>query len=159
MTKPLDVLVGRFIHHCGALELLTNSAIVLFSTDRLLASSMTEAPFARRIALLRRLLKERADLDDRDLKWLCDELDEIRQNRNRVAHNPISSREPRKDAPESILVVRFRPDNSSPVSEISRDEVADLVNRSRALLGRFVEMLPEVTKVDTSEPSGNRQPE
>jgi|GEM_PF-1518987 hypothetical protein len=101
-TKPLDVLVGRFIHHCGGLELLANGAIMALSSDAVLASEATRAPLARRISLLRRLLADRTDLPEEDVKSLCDELDEIRVKRNLVAHNPIASKEPHADAPQAI---------------------------------------------------------
>ena len=104
MTQPLDVLVGRFIHHCGALELLTNNAIGQLSLDSILAVEAARAPFARRIATLRCLLIERTDLDEDDVRDLCDSLDEIRKKRNMVAHNPIASAEPNPDAPETILI-------------------------------------------------------
>ena len=49
-------LVGRFIHHCGVLELITNNAVGQLSLDSILAAEATRASFARRIAMLRCLL-------------------------------------------------------------------------------------------------------
>ena len=144
-TKPLDVLVGRFIHHCGGLELLVNGAIMALSSDAVLASEATRAPLARRISLLRRLLADRTDLPEEDVKSLCDELDEIRVKRNLVAHNPIASKEPHADAPEAILVVDYRLPSGESVKDITSDEVAEYVVQSNALLRRFAEMVPEAT--------------
>ncbi len=143
--QSLDVLVGRFIHHCGALELMTNNAISQLSLDSILAAEATRAPFARRIATLRCLLIERTDLDEDDVHDLCDSLDEIRKKRNMVAHNPIAAAEPNPDAPETILIVRHKPDGQSDLTEMTRDEVGDLVMQSNALLRRFVELLPSAT--------------
>jgi len=145
MPQPLDVLVGRFIHHCGALELLTNNAIIQLSEDAILASEATKAPLARRIVTLRRLLNERTDLGEDEVRDLCDSLDEIRTRRNMVAHNPIASAEPNPDAPETILIVRHKPDGHSDLKEMTRDEVGDLVTQSNELLRRFVELFPAAT--------------
>jgi len=140
MPQPLDVLVGRFIHHCGALELLTNNAIGQLSEDAILASEATKAPFAKRIAMLRCLLTERTELAEEDVKELCDELDRIRKQRNMVAHNPVAL--PYPGAPETILIVRHKPDGRSRVKEMTSREVGDLVTQSNALLRRFVELMP-----------------
>jgi len=142
MRQPLDVLVGRLIHHCGALELLVNNSLIQLSYDRILAAEATKAPLVRRIVSLRRLLHDRTDVPDDAIETLCDSLDAIRKKRNMVAHNPIVSAERDPDVPETILVVRYGSEGATKTHEMHREEVADLVTESNVLLRRFIELFP-----------------
>lgn len=142
MTQPLAVLVGRFIHHCGALELLTNNAIIQLSEDAILATEAVRAPLARRIVTLRRLLLDRTALPETDILALCNSLDTIRKKRNMVAHNPIASSVPGPQAHETILIVRHDPKEGSGIQEMEREEVGNLVKRSNALLRRYSDLFP-----------------
>lgn len=146
MPADFPTLVGRFIHHCGALEFFTNNAIKAFATDPLLSNDAIESTWYKRIGLLRRLLDERSDVEKYGIKSLCDELDEVRKQRNIVAHNPIVSTEPNGSGTEAILVVRHKPAGVAIPEEITREDVARLVEQSRKLMIKFAELVPAATK-------------
>jgi len=146
MAADFPTLVGRFIHHCGALELFTNNAIKAFATDTLLSTDAIESTWYKRIGLLRRLLEERSNVKKDDIKSLCDELDEVRKQRNIVAHNPIVSTDPNGSGTEAILVVRYKPARDTIREEITREDVARLVKQTNKLMRRFAELVPAATK-------------
>ena len=146
MTVSFPTLVGRFIHHCGALEFLTNNAIKVFATDPLLSTDAIESTWYKRIGLLRRLLHERSDIKKDDIKSLCDELDEVRKQRNIVAHNPIMLKEPNESGTEVILVVRHKPEGAITQEELTRENIKELVKQTGKLMVRFVELVPAATK-------------
>ena len=146
MTADFPTLVGRFIHHCGALEFFTNNAIKAFATDPLLSTDAIESTWHKRIGLLRRLLHERSDVKKNDIKSLCDELDEVRKQRNIVAHNPIVSTEPNGSGTEVILIVRHKPAGATIPEEITRDDVAGLVEQTCKLMKKFAKLVPDATK-------------
>lgn len=145
MTTDFATLVGTFIHHCGALEFLTNNAIRALARDPLLSADAVQAPLARRIALLRRLLEERSELSPSDVKSLCDKLNRLRQRRNMVAHNPICDTKPDGKGLRSILVVRHKPKGSPGLEEVTLEALRDLVNESGELMVRFAKLVPEAT--------------
>ncbi len=146
MATDFPTLVGRFIHHCGALEFFTNNAIKALASDAVLSAEAIKSPFFKRIHLLRRLLHARTELQDDDIDSLCNELDEVRQRRNVVAHNPIVSKEPDQTGSESILVVRHKPEGMISQEEMSREELASLVKQTNQLMTKFVRLFPSATK-------------
>ncbi len=146
MTVDFPTLIGRFIHHCGALEFFINNSIRAYATDSLLSTDAIKSSLYKRIVLLRQLLHERSDINKDDIDFLCDELDEIRKQRNIVAHNPIVSTEPNGPGTEAILVVRHKPAGVTIPEEITREDVARLVEQTRKLMIRFAELVPAATK-------------
>ncbi len=142
MDIDFPTLVGRFIHHCGSLEFLTNNAIKALATDAVLSADAINSPFFKRIVVLRRLLHDRSDINDDDIDSLCDELDVVRKHRNVVAHNPIVSKVPNQSGSETILVVRHKPEGIHISEEMTRDEVARLVEQTNKLMRRFVQLVP-----------------
>ena len=142
MRHEFTQLVGAIIHHCGALELLTNNTITALGTDRLLSSEMVKAPFSKRISLLRRLLRDRTELAPGDVKSLCDELEEVARKRNAVAHNAIAYEDPDKPESACILVVRFGPEDAGVKEEIGREELRSLVDRTNQAIRRFRRLVP-----------------
>lgn len=146
MEWDFPQLIGIVIHHCAALELDTNNAIMGLSRDSLLASEMVKSPFSRRIAVLRSLLTERTKLPPSEIKSLCDELRDIAKLRNAIAHNPISRDDPQRPESERILVVRHTPGKAQ-VNEINRNELASLVDRTAATMRKFSELVPTSRKI------------
>ena len=142
MTADFTTLVGRFINNCGALEFFTNNTIKALASDAVLSTEAINSPFYKRIILMRRLLHERSDVKNIDIDSLCDELDEVRINRNRVAHNPIVSKNPDGTGSESILVVRHKPEGTINTNEMSRKELAELVEQTKELMLKFVKLVP-----------------
>ena len=146
MGHDFPQLMGKVIHHCGALELLTNNTIMALGTDPLLASEMVKAPFSRRLPILRRLLEDRSGLPASEVKSLCDELAEIARRRNAVAHNPIVRTDPDDADTEHIMVVRHGPEHAKVKEEIGREELRALVNRTKEAIVRFSRLVPESTR-------------
>ena len=146
MAVDFQTLLGRFIHHCGALEFFTNNAIKAFATDDLLSTDAIKSPLYSRIALLRKLLHERSNLHVSDIESLCDELDDVRKKRNVVAHNPIVRKDPNQAGTEFILVVRHKPEGVTSPEKMTREEVARLVNQTNKLILRFAKLVPAATK-------------
>ncbi len=143
MTMEFPKLVGAFIHHCGALEFLTNSAIRAFASDDVLSANVVKAPLARRIDVLRALLAQRSALGPAEVASLCDDLNRVRTRRNLVAHNPIVRTDADNEGTESILIVRHKPEGSPDSEELSVHDLRTLVNESRELMERFAELVPE----------------
>lgn len=146
MTVDFPKLIGLFIHHCGALELLTNNSIKAFAKDPLLFSEVIKASWSKRITLLRKLLQSRSNLNKDDVGTLCDELDEIREKRNLVAHNPILSTKPNGSGTEEILIVRHKIDKADDIKKITKEDVAELVKQTKNIIMKFVELVPNSTK-------------
>ena len=146
MADDFPALVGKIIHHCGALEFLTNNAITALSQDRLLSSEVVKSPFSRRIDILRSLLRTRTDLPPADIKSLCDELREIAERRNEVAHSPIASTDPGNPDVDRIMVVRYTPEKAEIRVELTRADLKTLVTRSCAALQKFAELIPHSTR-------------
>lgn len=146
MTADFPTLIGRFIHHCGALEFFTNNSIRAFSTDPLLSVDAIKSPLYKRIVLLRQLLHDRSDINKDDIDSLCDELDEIRKQRNIVAHNPIVSTKPNESGTEEILVLRYKPAGVTSPDKITEEDVAKLVEQTNQLMIRFAQLIPAATK-------------
>ncbi len=147
MELEFSTLVGRFIHYCGALELLTNKAIKSFSSDAILAAEATKSPLAIRINVLRNLLRDRSDLNEGDIDSLCKELHKLREKRNAVAHNPIVSQDPSGSASDAILMVRHTPEGVEVGELMSHSELASLVERTSKLLIRFAKLIPSAAKI------------
>lgn len=144
MTVNFPTLIGRFIHQCGALELLINNSIRAYATDSLLSTNAIKSPLYKRIVLLRQLLHERSDIKEDDIDSLCDELDEMRKNRNIVAHNPIVSTTRDGSGTEDILVLRYKPAGVT-TDTISMENIAKLVEQSGQLMVRFSKLIPDAT--------------
>ena len=145
-TDDFRTLIGTIIHHCGALELLTNGALAALSRDPLLVEEATQLPLGSRVRILRRLLHGRAGLPPSEVDGLCDALSAIAKRRNEVAHNPIMTSEPASGT-ERIVVVRHASTGASIRKEISRDELRSLVNLSRETLETFVRLVPSATEM------------
>jgi len=146
MAVDFPKLIGSFIHHCGALELLTNNSIKAFAKDPLLLSEVIKSSWSKRITLLRKLLQSRSNLNKDDVGTLCDELDEIREKRNLVAHNPILSTKPNGSGTEEILVVRYKIDKAVDIEKITKEDVAVLVEQTKELIIKFAGLVPNSTK-------------
>ena len=146
MTADFPTLIGRFIHHCGALEFFTNNSIRAFATDPLLSVDAIKSPLNKRIVLLRQLLHDRSDINRDDIDSLCDELDEMRKQRNIVAHNPIVSTTPDESGMEEILVLRYKPAGVASPDKITKEDVAKLVEQTNQLVKRFAQLIPAATK-------------
>jgi len=131
MPDSLFDLIGKIMHHCGALEFLTNNAIKTLSTDSILANEIVNLHFARRISILRQLLQARTTLSKSDIKSLCDEIDEISKWRNDIAHNPIiSEQEQITDESSYIVVLKGTSGIIDTKKKITRRELVSIVNRS-----------------------------
>jgi len=146
MTVDFSTLIGRFIHHCGALEFLTNNSIKAFATDQVLSAAAIKSPLYKRVVLLRQLLHDRSDINTDDIDSLCDELDEIRKKRNIVAHNPIVSTKPNESGTEEILVLRYKPAGVTIPDKVTKEDVAKLVKQTNQLILRFTKLIPGATK-------------
>jgi len=145
-TDHFPLAIGKFIHHCGGLELFVNNAIRSFGEDDVLSAAAIKAPLYRRIHTLRNLLHERSDLASEDVVALCDDLEATRKNRNDVVHNPIMTQEVGGWDDAVILCVRYKPDGTIITEELARDDVVRFVNQTSELLQRFAELVPEATK-------------
>jgi len=146
MNTDFPTLVGRFIHHCGAIEFLVNNSIRAFSSDPLLSTEAVKSPLYKRIVLLRKLLKERSSVKHDEIDSLCKELDEMRNRRNIVAHNPIVSSAPDESGTQEILVFRYRPTEVTIPDKLTMKDVSELVKKSRHLMVRFATLIPESTE-------------
>jgi len=146
MAVDFTTLIGRFIHHCGALEFFTNNSIRAFAKDPLLSNNLIKSPLYKRIALLRQLLKDRSNIKEDDIDSLCDELDEIRKQRNIVAHNPFVSTKPNGTGTEEILVLRYKPEGVDSPEKLTKKDIIELVEKTKQLMVRFAELIPEATK-------------
>jgi len=146
MADTFPELIGKVIHHCGALELLTNNAIRALGTDSLLSSEVAKSPFRKRIEILRRLLKDRTQLPPSEIKSLCDALCEIAVRRNAIAHNPIVSDDPQKPGTEHVMVVRYEAERAEIKDEIDSSELVSLVKRTNTTMQRFVRLIPSSTR-------------
>ncbi|MBA7581765.1 hypothetical protein ES708_23676 [subsurface metagenome] len=146
MTAYFSTLIGKFIHHCGALEFLTNNSIRAFAKDPLLSNDAIKSSWSKRISLLQKLLNDRSNINNNDVNNLCDELDEIRKKRNLIAHNPIVSTKPNGSGTEEILIIRHKPDTASCVNKITKEDVAKLVVQTNKLIRRFASLVPDSTK-------------
>jgi hypothetical protein len=145
MADRFVVAVGKFIHHCGALELVVNNIIKSLAEDSLLIPFVLKSPFNRRISLLRDLLSERSSIDEEFVDSLCKELKEISQKRNIVAHNPIAHSEANKDSEASISVQRYNPGRVEIPKRLVLEDVESLVNRSGELIKRLAKLFRELT--------------
>ncbi len=145
MVASFHELIGMIIHHCGAIELLTNNAINALAKDPLLSTKIIKWPFARRIEVLRELLDDRTQLAKPDVKSLCDELLAIARLRNAVAHNPVADGLANLSAP-FVMVVRHAPQGAKVTEKIARTELEALVNRTNRALVRFAELVPSSLK-------------
>jgi len=134
--------VGIFIHHCGALEFFVNGAIKAYAEDEVLASATMRSPLKWRIALLKRLLLQRSDLKDKDITDLCQRLEQMREWRNDVAHNPILSKEPNPEAEQVIAVPDPQRDGTIQTREISPTMIKEYANASRELALQLLKLVP-----------------
>jgi len=146
MTGDFPALVGTIIHHCGALEFLTNNAIRALGTDDILSTKLINSPFSKRIDVLRHLLKARTKLQPSEIDNLCKDLQEIAEERNVIAHNPIVHGDPQLKGTPRILVVRHTPESAHIKKEITREDLVSLANRTKTLLETFVRLIPSSTQ-------------
>jgi len=146
MAVDFPTLVGRFIHHCGALEFFTNNSIKAFATDGLLSTDAIKSPWKNRIALLRKLLHERSNLQFSDIESLCNEMNDVREKRNIAAHNPILREDPNQVDTEFILVIRHKPEGDTSLEKMTRDDIAELVEQTKHLMLRFTQLVPAATQ-------------
>jgi hypothetical protein len=77
---------------------------------------------------------------------MCDELDEIRNQRNIVAHNPIVSTKPDESGTEEILVLRYKPAGVTIPAKLTKEDITKLVEQTKQLMLRFAKLIPESTK-------------
>lgn len=145
MTVDFPTLIGKFIHHCGALEFFINNSIRSYATDLLLSNDAIKSSLYKRIVLLRQLLHERSEIKKNDVDSLCNELDEIRKQRNIIAHNPIVSTKPNGSGTEEILVFRYKTVGVTSPDRITMKDVAKLVDQTNQLMNRFIELIPAAT--------------
>ena len=146
MNDDFPTLIGLFIHHCGSIEFLVNNSIRAFSTDPLLSAEAVAFSLYKRINLLKSLLKERSSIDEEEINLLCKGLDDLRMKRNMVAHNPIFFHEPDNSATAEILVLRYRSDKVEAKNKLIKKDLSELVNISRDLMLKFIDLIPESTK-------------
>ena len=146
MSKDFPLLVGRFIHYCGLIEFYVNNSIRAFSKDEILLAIAVKMPLIQRIELLKKLLKERSEINHKEIDSLCKDLDSLRMKRNIVAHNPILSKSPDESSPKEIIAVRYRPVGNHDLSTISEDDISDLVSKSREIMIKIYELIPESRK-------------
>lgn len=146
MTVDFPTLTGKFIHHCGALEFFINNSIRTYATDLLLSTVVIKSSLYKRIVLLRQLLHERSDINKDDIDSLRDELDEIRKQRNIIAHNPIVSTKPNGSGTEEILVFRYKTAGVTSPDRIIMKDVAKLVEQTKLLMIRFTKLIPASTE-------------
>jgi hypothetical protein len=131
-------LIGAIVHGCGTLESLTNQAIKNLGTDSLLASEIITLSFRRRIRILRDLLCERKKLAAQHVDSLCNDLYEIANLRNKVAHNPIA--EDIDNAKSCILVVRNKFDPPQ-VEKLTEADLQKLLKQIKNATNRLVDSL------------------
>ena len=146
MSIGFPTLIGGFIHNCGALELFINNTIRAFATDSLLSANLIKSPLYKRIVLLRQLLHDRSCIGKEVIDSLCNELEEIRKQRNIVAHNPFVSTEPNGTGTEEILVLRYKPVGVDSPDKLTKEDVARLVTKTKDLMIKFTKLIPEATK-------------
>jgi len=145
MADSFPELIGKVVHHCGALEFLTNNAIRSLGKDSLLSSEIIKLPFSRRVEVLRELLKQRTKLTVSEVRSLCDDLSNIARERNAVAHNPIVSDNEDGEGSEHIMVIRHTPERAEIKKTITRAELVDLVARTNKALREVARLIPSST--------------
>lgn len=147
MTDEFVTVVGKFIHHCGALEFLVNNSIRTYSDDYDQASKAVNQPLSNRIGILQKLLTEKSDIEKEDIDHICSELHDLRVKRNAVAHNPIVASAPDESAEFKIMVLRYRNEKNVEIpDELTKDDVGKLVGRSSKLALRIMELIPDSNK-------------
>jgi hypothetical protein len=148
MNEDFPKIVGMFISNCGALEFFINNSIRAFSRDPMLSVHVVKSPLRNRIILLKKLLlrqtlPNKPKINKDNINSLCNELDEMRQNRNIVAHNPIILNE---SGSEEILIVRYKSEGGASSDTLTKENVRKLVGQSKKLMFRFTKLIPESTK-------------
>jgi len=146
MSDDFTTTIGKFIHHCGSIEFLVNNSIRALSTDDVLSAEAISFSLFKRIELLKTLLKERSSLSQNEISSLCCELNEVRQKRNIVAHNPIVTNASDESETSEILVLRYKTNKVETKNKLSKKDVGDLVNKSKDLMLKIVQLIPESTK-------------
>ena len=149
MNTDFPTLIGKFIHHCGVLEFLTNNSIKALSTDPILSSKFIQSSFYNRIFLLRHLLYERSNIGKNEIDTICDELDEIRKQRNIVAHNPILFN--KADDNGMILVIRYKPYEVHHPEKLTKKDIEKLVGQTAELVNKISKLLPDSTTTNHTD--------
>jgi hypothetical protein len=147
MDNGLTTLIGKAIHHCGALEFFVNNEIRNLAKDELLARKVTTFPFNKRIDLLKELLKERSSLESADISSLCNDLEKISEIRNQIAHNPIVSDSANLEN-SFILLVRNAPDK---VEKMFAKDLKTFIDKTSEVMQRMVRLLPNCVNCEKKE--------
>ncbi|WP_269526833.1 hypothetical protein [Coraliomargarita parva] len=134
-------LIGGFIHQCGAIELLINAAIKNYCPEEILVTEVVKLPLFKRLNILKRALKERTEIEHPKIDLLFKDLDELRLERNKVAHNPILLSSLGETEGGEIHVVRFKSDCSND-ERINKERMHELACASGAALRRLSELIP-----------------
>jgi hypothetical protein len=145
-TEPFAELVGRIINNCGALELFTDNTIRALSKDDLLFNEIIDTAFARRIQVVRKLLK-RANRHNSEIESLLNSILELAKDRNLVAHNPIASSD-EQGTDSYVLVVRHKTGFPPGMDKLDRARLEDIAERSRAAMAEFLRLLPGARQVE-----------
>ena len=83
-------LIGTVIKTCGMIELQINHLIKSLGKDPILVKHVIKLPLNRRIQVLRDLMLDQPELTTPEVKSLCKELKKIAEDRNVIAHNPVT---------------------------------------------------------------------
>lgn len=101
-------LIGNIIINFGAVEFALSRWVGFLSTDVMMRDIAIGMQLSRRIALIESLVDRTAWPDTRksDAKQLCCEIENLSKIRNKIAHNPIASKETPDGLVRGIINVR-----------------------------------------------------
>jgi hypothetical protein len=80
---------------------------------------------------------------------ICDELDEVRKQRNIVAHNPILFNS--VDDNDIILAIRYKPYGVYHPDKLTNNDIEKLVYRTAELMKKIAQLLPESTTTNHAD--------
>jgi hypothetical protein len=130
-------LIGNVIKTCGLLEWQINFFIKTSSNDRILAKHVLKLPLSRRIEVLRDLMLDRPGLTASEVKSLCKELVKISEDRNVIAHNPVTI----SAKPHGPKIV-----DASKRKEFKEADLEALHTRARRTLGNLIGLIHKIEK-------------
>ena len=136
-SRDLTDVVGDIIGRCGTIEALVNTLIGELGKDSLLVMEVTRLPLGRRIGILRELLLDRTTLLPAEVKSICQELKNVVEDRDVIAHNPIVADE--NGGNGRILVTRGK--HRKGLTELNQAELQSVQERAVAV----IEMLGAAT--------------
>ena len=142
MRESFAESIGKFMHNCGAIEFVVNGIITELATDTTLLDSVLRGPLSRRIDLLAVLLRERTRAKPNTIDALRRDLHRIREDRNKVAHNPIIVLDKASPASERIVVFRGA-GKSETREELTQGDVVLLAASSGMLAERLNNLISE----------------